>query len=1043
MSAKRNLETVGCVKHTFHAGADPRSSGVLHTPDAMTVLIVASVSWAMLFTPASAAKPASGESLARAALKKLDVEKGVCAVLGLPDSAGPSFVTDLAKGSELLVYFQSPNADEVAGVRKAADAAGLLGRRIFVDQGDFKSVHLADNLADAVLVSSSAQAAVAEKELLRALQPRGKAIVGNRQIVKPFPPGVDAWSHPYHGPDNNPQSRDQLARAPYLTQFLAEPKFSPMPEVTVAAGGRIFKAMGHIAHKKNQNPMLNTLLSINAYNGTILWKRKLPEGFMIHRNTMIATPEALYLGDDQSCKVIDARTGRVKDQIIIPQSLSDGPVWKWMALKDGVLYALLGGEEVRVDVKPAKVSGLGHWPWGMWQGHDYKDPKTNFGFGRTLVAIDTNTKKILWNHREKEYIDSRGVCMGDGHIYFYSPQKFLACLDAKGGQLLWKNSDGDLLQAIGPDGKAQLWLTGYATSTFIKCSDDFIFFAGPQRKKLVAASTEDGKLVWQREHGNMLLVLRKEGIYAVGPQQHARTADQLGYKLAYETGEVLAELPRRRACTRATGSIDSIFYRASGGTVRLDIPSNTFQHIAPMRPPCQDGVIISDGQLYWGPWMCGCQLSFYGHICLAPGGEFHSRPPSDDHRLRVGPGDPQAVEKFSVNDDDWPSYQGDNARTSVTAVSVPRQVRLHWKSQASATAMPTAPVVAGGVTFVADRNGVVQAFAADGKPRWKAYTGGAVYFPPAVSQGRVFVGSADGRVYAFEAATGRRLWSFRLAPAERWISVYGKLISTWPVAGGVVVEDGVVYAAAGIAHYDSTHVAALDAVTGKPKWVNDSSGTLEKEANNGISLQGSLFISDGELRFLAGGVYETARYDLKTGRCLNQPKPGISSQFYTAFYPYYPAYGKYVSLDHTLADGRELSFDASYEGNLFSQLALLEPLPAGAIKEKKQASRWPSLRRRGKRSKRKALWQDKTGRRFTSFVVAPDVLLAAGHPAADGKPFLAAINTQDGSNIWKKELPADVVKGGTAVDHQGRIVVSLEDGQVLCFTGSAESKTSE
>ena len=41
-------------------------------------------------------------------------------------------------------------------------------------------------------------------------------------MTKPFPPGVDDWSHPYHLPDNNPLSQDQVARGPYLTQFLAE-----------------------------------------------------------------------------------------------------------------------------------------------------------------------------------------------------------------------------------------------------------------------------------------------------------------------------------------------------------------------------------------------------------------------------------------------------------------------------------------------------------------------------------------------------------------------------------------------------------------------------------------------------------------------------------------------------------------------------------------------------------------------------------------------------------------------------------------------------
>ena len=137
-----------------------------------------------------------------------------------------------------------------------------------------------------------------------------------------------------------------------------------------------------------------------------------------------------------------------------------------------------------------------------------------------------------------------------------------------------------------------------------------------------------------------------------------------------------------------------------------------------------------------------------------------------------------------------------------------------------------APVAAGGLVFVADRTGVVQAFNDTGKPVWKAYTSGAVYYPPAVAHDRVFVGSADGRVYAYEAATGRFLWSYRVAPQERRIPVFGKLISRWPVAGGVVVEGDTVYAAAGITHYDGTYVVALDALTGKLKAENSTSGVI-------------------------------------------------------------------------------------------------------------------------------------------------------------------------------------------------------------------------
>ena len=972
---------------------------------------------------------------AQAALEKIGIDKGICVVLGLPQG-GVKTVADLARGSDLIVYFQSASAYEVNAMRHAAEKAGLLGKSVFADRGDLAAVHLADNLAGAVLVAPSVKGSVAEKEILRVLHPEGKAIVGDREIVKPCPAGGDVWSHPYHGPDNNPQSVDENVPAPYLTQFLADPMFSPMPEVTVAGGGRIYRAHGHISHKVNQNALLNTLVCSNAYNGTILWTRPLKEGFMIHRNTMIAAPEGLYLADDESCKLIDPETGQVRDEIVIPEGTADGPVWKWMALVDGVLYALIGGEEIKPDTQISTTPGMGHWPWGMWQGHEYADPATNFGFGRNLVAIDPKTKKILWNHKEAEYLDSRGVCMNGDRIFCYGPEKFLAAVDTKTGDLLWKNSDAELLEAIGPNHKAQLYVTGYSTSTFIKCNQDYVFFAGPQRLRLVVASTANGKLVWQKEYGNYQLVLRDDAVYAAGPQLYGGKTepDAYGAKLAYDTGEVLAGLPIRRACTRATGTVDSVFYRTSGGTVRFDTNQNSANHIAPMRPPCQDGVIISDGHLHWGPWMCGCQLSLYGNICLGPAGDLDLQPGADESRLETveQAGD---VKPLEIKPGDWPAYQADNRRSSATTVSIPKQIAQEWSIDLPAGAFPSAPVTAGGVVFVGDRNGAVHALdAADGSTKWQAYTGGPVYFPPAVADGRVFVGSADGRVYAFEAATGRALWDFRAAPHERWIPVYGKLISTWPVAGGVAVKDGTVFAAAGIAHYDGTHVYALDAASGKVKWYNDSSGSISKKVDSGVSLQGALYLEGGEVRFLGGGAYEIARYDQATGKCLNPPRDDPTSQFHTSFYPYYPAYGKYVSLDHTLGDGRLLSYDVTYEGSWSGALSLLPALPAGATKPPKPASRWGGQWRRGKGPK--TLWQI-PGPRFNSFVVSPDVLIGAGHTgleAADSS-FLAAVKIEDGKQIWREALPGPVVKGGTAVNHEGQIMVSLENGKILCFGG--------
>ncbi|MCA9266520.1 MAG: PQQ-binding-like beta-propeller repeat protein, partial [Planctomycetales bacterium] len=666
----------------------------------------------------------------------------------------------------------SPEADVVSRVQRDAAAARLLGERLFTGLGSFQEIQLADNIADAILVETAE--GPPERELLRVLRPEGWSLSSTGRLVKPIPADTDVWSHPYHGPDNNPQSSDRRLRGRLTTQFLAEPLFSPMPEQTVVSGGRIFKAMGHIAHKANQNAWLNTLVCSNAYNGTILWQRKLPEGFMLHRNTMVATDDVLLMGDAESCKVIDAATGEVRHEITVGEDISDGPVWKWMAVKDNVLYALVGNPEVQVDTMRSIRRGLGHWPWDMWKGHDYKDPRTSFGFGRTLVAIDLKTNERLWHYRDDEFLDARGVCMNDDQIFCYSPERFLMSVSRQNGTLLWKNNSPQVLEAIGTNGPAQHYVTGYATTCYIKCNADYLFFAGPQRSTLVVASTNDGKLAWTYPHGNLQLVLREDGVYAAGP---AIT----GVRLDYATGETLANLPTRRACTRATGCADSIFYRTTGGTVRVMTADASAEHIAPMRPPCQDGVIVAHGHAYWGPWMCGCQLSLYGHIALAPVGEGAVTSVEPAHWTAS---QYDVVQPLHADQADWTTYRADNARSDQAPAALPSKAELSWQTQVNAQQLLTAPVTAGNFVFVADRSGTITAFDLDGNARWTAQVPGAIYSAPSIAQDRLVVGAGDGCVHAFEATTGRPLWRYRVAPTTQRIPIYGKLVSRWPVAGG-------------------------------------------------------------------------------------------------------------------------------------------------------------------------------------------------------------------------------------------------------------------
>jgi len=992
----------------------------------------------------------SGPALSRTVTVKEVVEaaganRGICVVLGQPMC---DLAVDLAGQTEFLIYTQVPEAKDFESACGKVEEAGYYGSRIFLAQGG-RNLHVADNVADVAVVFDAKD--FSREEVLRVLRPDGKAILSDRTVVKPVPQGLDDWSHPYHGPDNNPQSNDKVIVAPYLTQFLAEPRYAPLPQVAVASAGRVFKAFGHVAFKVREEPFLNKLVAFNGYNGTILWQRDLAEGVMIHRNTMIATPATLYVGDDKSCKVIDAATGRLRDEIVPPVDAAGGTFWKWMALEGDVLYAMMGEEEQRDSTKRWKSDRHG-WPWDPIS-EGWNQPENPWGYGRNVLAIDLKTKKVLWSRREQEPIDGRAICMENGRLYIFSFGKYLACLDAKTGADLWRQTPADapkLFASLGDYQNRQDWRTNWRTTCYLKCSDKALYFAGPPIGRLLAVSAQNGEILWEHPYGNFQLVLRDDGLYGISGQIDKHPS----LKFDPLTGTVLAEIAKpRRACTRPTGAADAIFFRAEDGSVRLDTASLRPQWISPMRPVCQEGVTVTNGLLYWWPSVCDCQLTLYGVTCLGPAGDFDFTPEVTQADRFERAGDSAAnVAGLSISPGDWPTFRANNACSAAVSAVVPAKPKLLWQSEPQSSTVPglprmSPPVTAGGLVFVGGADGIVRAFdAATGKTRWKARTGGAIRLPPTIWEGRAFVGSGDGWVYAFEARTGRLLWRFRAAPAERLIPVYGTLMSTWPVAAGVLVDNGVVYVAAGIANYDGTYLYALDARTGEVKWHNSTSGHLDADARTGVSLQGHLLLHDGKL-YLAGGTsVSPAVYDAATGRCLNDARQLaecssrsprgwelslLGDQVVACGKPFYghPAYGVY---DNTV-------FNRVFVAPMGDQaVAWTADLSVHKVMGFTSLDRQELARKMANAGNRflvdwnkiapsaKPAWSVEFKGVHAMAACTNAVVLATDTE-------LVALNPADGSVRWKQPLARPPVPWGLAVDSAGRVAVTLADGRVLCF----------
>jgi outer membrane protein assembly factor BamB len=239
---------------------------------------------------------------------------------------------------------------------------------------------------------------------------------------------------------------------------------------------------------------------------------------------------------------------------------------------------------------------------------------------------------------------------------------------------------------------------------------------------------------------------------------------------------------------------------------------------------------------------------------------------------------------------DWPTWRYDVGRSAASPQQLPDTLHLLWVREYPKLEQTWddplnqdlmqfdkvyEPVIHNGTLFIgSNASDCMIALATDtGEERWRYYVDGPVRFPAVSTQGKVYFVSDDGYLYCLDAASGELIWRFRGAPAGRRILGNERLISTWPARGGPVLQDGVVYFAAGIWPFMGVFVYAVDAETGEVVWKNDSTGSRymlqphNSPAYAGVAPQGHLVIA-GDKLLVPCGRSVPACFDLKTGKFL-------------------------------------------------------------------------------------------------------------------------------------------------------------------------------
>ena len=783
-------------------------------------------------------------------LEDTGVKGGFVAHVGCDDG---SLTVQLHASDSYLVQGIDVDPENVQTARQRIRETGFYGP---VSADTFDGVHLPyiDNMVNLLVVDGVKLSAA---EIDRVLCPRGVAYVRSgeqwKKTTKPWPDDIDEWTHYMHDPGNNAVAHDNVIGPPRRLQWVAGPRWTRHHDhmssfsAAVSANGRIFYIIDEGPMSSILLPPKWMLIARDAFNGTVLWKRHIPEwhssmwklkdGPAHLPRKLVAVDDKVFvsLGKPAPLSILDAATGETIHTVEgipdVQEIIVDGD--EVFVIGDGAFLEPVPGASPSTHLK---AGGAGDYGPGeieleikyrtATKGLDYK--LHDIGKKRRVYCVDIASGRIKWSHRTAIMplsmgVDSRGV-------YCHNGERVI-CMARKGGERVWES---EAIDTRGSAKSGRSTRVGYAPTLVIY--DDVVLFSGgavdrsfgpvgkgERRGKkreadetVVAIDGKTGKTLWKAEdpasgYNSPEDILVSGGLVwlggiftGVGPQPWPWKFK--GHDL--RTGEVKKSFEPdveawwfHHRCHRAKAT-DKFLLTSRTGIEFVDTEKEKVKIHHWVRGACLYGILPCNGMIYAPPDPCACypEAQQNGFSALAPAAPessaFVDMP--DKERLLKGPAYRKAKGgKAKVSKSDWPTYRGNNSRTGRAAGTVPVDLKPSWKTQLPGRLTPA--VVAEGVLVVSsvDTHTVYALDIESGKERWRFTAGGRVDSAPTIYRGKVLFGSSDGRVYCLRASDGELVWRFLAAPTDRRTIAFEQLESSWPVPGSILVRDGLAHFVAG------------------------------------------------------------------------------------------------------------------------------------------------------------------------------------------------------------------------------------------------------
>ena len=207
---------------------------------------------------------------------------------------------------------------------------------------------------------------------------------------------------------------------------------------------------------------------------------------------------------------------------------------------------------------------------------------------------------------------------------------------------------------------------------------------------------------------------------------------------------------------------------------------------------------------------------------------------------------------------------------------------------------------------------------------------------PAIgSDGTIYIGSGDRKVYALEGKTGAKKWEFETGSWTGRFNTYYGGVSSSPAIGA----DGTIYVGS-----NDKKVYALDGKTGAKKWEFKSGHAVQ--TSPAIGLDGTIYIGSDDYKLYAlDGKTGAKRWEFtyKTGDDLHKSSPAIGSDGTV----YFRRGGGFFALDGTTGNikwevrsaGKDSSPVIGPNGTLYIGLDRLSAIKTGSKGPAK--SPWP------------------------------------------------------------------------------------------------------